>query len=360
MCGIFGFTKRTPEVEKILPYLALKMAERGKDSWGVTDGYHVQKNLGSILDSWVPPTWGDMLVFHTRAGSVGDKTLKNQHPFAFNEIDVDDNPTGSYIVGVHNGGISNHGILNTKYKREFPVDSMHVYAHMAEGWPLDELCGYGALVWFRVNERGERILNFCRVNMFDLHIFEIEDDSHGLVFCSTASAFEDIAQLHGIPFSKYKTEENHVYSLSIKDDGRHTLIENGNIKFGARYRQSSVVYPNSYHHSHSRGSSDDILDDAWGICPYCHYGMVHCQCDDGENGSKTIIVNRQNTSTTAMELYAIAGRGNQWKETELKAGCVKCRVGMVLPGKELFCQSCLFSLIRTYCDTGKFGYDYRY
>ena len=35
-------------------------------------------------------------------------------------------------MGIHNGCITNHEALNIKYERKFEVDSMHIFAHIAE------------------------------------------------------------------------------------------------------------------------------------------------------------------------------------------------------------------------------------
>jgi glucosamine 6-phosphate synthetase-like amidotransferase/phosphosugar isomerase protein len=57
MCGIFGFVNRTPYTSSMMPFLALEMLRRGRDSWGVTDGVNTIKKIGAIIDSWHLPAW---------------------------------------------------------------------------------------------------------------------------------------------------------------------------------------------------------------------------------------------------------------------------------------------------------------
>ncbi len=159
MCGIYGFqnasdTERLSTYEtSILTYiLAKEMESRGHDSFG---GFAfpqaiIYRGLGRVSEAGVgvlrAASESSMFLGHTRAATVGAITYKNCHPFR-----VDD------VVGVHNGSILNYNELNTKYSRPCEVDSEHVFYHLNEDKPLDEIDGYGTFFWTRKSEDYKRV-----------------------------------------------------------------------------------------------------------------------------------------------------------------------------------------------------------
>ena len=362
MCGIFGFVNRTPAASVMMPFLALEMLTRGRDSWGVTDGVHVIKKLGQVIDSWHLPSWGESLIFHTRAGSVGDKTITNQHPFIFPEIDEEDTPTGVKIVGVHNGGIINHKELNEKYKRNFSVDSMHAFAHIAEGWDVKELRGAGAFVWFRVEEGKTPELHFARSNMQSFSIFRLNKKS--LVFCSTAGPVVAVSKLFGWHCEElpYKFDSEYVVNPADPEhDGQPTIERVGEFELSTKWvspsEKKGAASP-GYYPAHRGG---------WGhyaetLCPSCHFDEDFCQCSPEEKiSAHTPAVADATALWSIVTRTAVEQADFVVKVPDnLKGKCDKCSVeNAVRRGTEMYCPNCLLTLTKLFYTAGR-SYVYRW
>jgi len=149
MCGIFGWSLSTggtalSHAKRKILFRALSAANdtRGGHSWGVyvEDDNRVYKGIGELADARFSSAEGkvpfraDQMFAHTRFKTHGEVSLENAHPFVFD-----------HIVGAHNGIIYNHTDLNWLHDRKFAVDSMHIFAHIAEGLDLKDLEGYGAI-----------------------------------------------------------------------------------------------------------------------------------------------------------------------------------------------------------------------
>lgn len=157
MCGIFGFSTLNENTQKLIPVLAIEMANRGRDSWGVTNGNHLFKAMGNICYTFDPAflDWDNSngIIFHTRAASTGSTVnLDNAHPFRFDK-DLETHATHSRrqrITGIHNGCVSNHFALKQHYKdrAEFGVDSKHIFKHIIDGLDTAELDGGAVISWF--------------------------------------------------------------------------------------------------------------------------------------------------------------------------------------------------------------------
>lgn len=115
------------------------MDDRGGDSWGYYQNDQIIKGLGTAargvdIDEL---SKGQSLILHTRKATVGEKTIENAHPWRIGNL-----------VGLHNGGVSNHHAMSAKYKRNhLQVDSQHIFAHISEDLPLSELSAYGTIVY---------------------------------------------------------------------------------------------------------------------------------------------------------------------------------------------------------------------
>lgn len=203
----------------MLPYLAVEMESRGRDSWGASNGTDILKRVDWVTKSWFAAqaeiaSWTGG-IFHTRGASVGRKDIvENAHPF------VGTYPDGRRVIGIHNGGISNHASITTKYSRkEVDVDSEHLWLHRAAGLPWSEFHGYANVAFWEPPPLGEGEVEFAppqlyiaRVKSDDLHCVRVEDG--GLLFCSTMAAIHLAAAMVGTSVTvSYKLEESRVYRL---------------------------------------------------------------------------------------------------------------------------------------------------
>jgi hypothetical protein len=291
MCGVFGASRITPSVAKILPILGWEMESRGKDSWGASDGDEIIRHIGPITDSYELPEDWERGIFHTRSASHGSpKDIENCHPFNFQKGD------GSWVIGIHNGIVTNHQALNTKYQRDFKVDSKHIFANLANGFGVGDLEGYMALAWF---EGGE--MNFARANTFDLHIATLEEGE--LVFCSTNSPLQKACRMMGNPIkTNWKVEEYHHYKVRRNEEsGEDFLIDEGILPFPNRTR--ARVYYGGTNYTFPFEGGGDFGGDFGGYNPRDNY--------------------YRNLPKVGEEI------------------CWMCKVEEVDPKKELICEKCL-------------------
>lgn len=326
MCGICGFVGRSPEVERMMPFLAWEMEGRGRDSWGVTSGLKVHKQMGSILDGFVLPEWGESLIYHTRAGSVGAKTLPNQHPFVFKKV----NESGEYvssIVGVHNGGISNHEELNKKYNRSFEVDSMHAFAHIAEGKDTSEIIGYGALAWFEALKGSTTPnIHFAKFNMHDFHVFKLECGS--LVFCSLKGPIVAAAKMCKVGIgSEYVLRDGYMYSVEQKEGGEFVLMRDVKMEFGSRFKEFKSAWTGLENAEYEyRGAIN------W--CRTCK--SVYCKCS--ESSGSTENKHRPNSYYASVTITDPSKIG----EYDRTAGvCCKCKTNKIDRSRMVVCGECV-------------------
>ena len=174
MCGIAGWILKEKPSELFVYSLAYGMIERGEHSWGYFDGENIRKDVGPITQGLKA---GDMLslaaFLHTRHATTGAKTADNAHPFRIGDI-----------VGAHNGMVYNHAELNQIHARNLSVDSMHIFQHLADGLPLQELEGYGAIEFFK---GGQWYVGAC--NGGDLEVAKLKE-GRGLVWASTRDAIQ--------------------------------------------------------------------------------------------------------------------------------------------------------------------------
>ena len=238
MCGIWG-TSRLTELTYNLGYLlSWEMMSRGRDSWGCSDGSDIVKRAGPIAATYeLPPLWKRAIV-HTRAATQGSaKTAENAHPFRFQRAD------GSVVIGIHNGVIRDHDGLNRRYDRNFEVDSMHIYANIAEDKGLKDLAGYAAIAWY---DGGE--LWLARHNSDNLKVATLETGE--LVFCSTEGPIRDGVTLYGgSVWEWWKIEEGHKYRVKLAGDGetKDTLLDYGKMEFGGQYAAAASFRGNRSH-----------------------------------------------------------------------------------------------------------------
>lgn len=200
MCGIWGYQfpisvvhdRPSFTARSILTSLLMcAMEERGQDSWGFAvrvpvgtpdapSGIAVIKNIGPCTKLVDPRLVASthQVVAHTRKASQGAVCKANAHPFQVKTI-----------VGVHNGHVSNHHDLNTKYTRTCDVDSEHIFHHLANKQALDELDASGAVVW--VDTDTPDAIHLVRSHSGQLSVYGIGPtgcavtETEAIVWCST-------------------------------------------------------------------------------------------------------------------------------------------------------------------------------
>lgn len=183
MCGLFGWQfdrARLPskrERKRMAVALTHHMDDRGGQAWGVWADGRVTKGTGDSQPSVPRFSNCATLMGHTRYATHGDaKNLDHAHPFTLNGIFLS-----------HNGVLSNHRELNTKYGRNHDVDSQHLLSHLVEGKNFDEIEGYGVITF--VNTESPMAVNLVKLrDRGDLHIAKTE---HGVIWASTKKAITD-------------------------------------------------------------------------------------------------------------------------------------------------------------------------
>jgi len=146
MCGIFGYSGNSPNLDKI-KILGIYNESRGGDACGlfinneILHGNGLTKTFPKLIEkSYIPkPKKNFSILGHTRKASVGGTDEKYTHPYA---IPTKDNKA-TELVGVHNGTIYNWTALATKY--DIPVtdlnDSKFLFTVLAQN-KLDILSEY--------------------------------------------------------------------------------------------------------------------------------------------------------------------------------------------------------------------------
>lgn len=183
MCGIFGYSFKHGKLSAarravLATNLARYNDDRGGDSWGVVginaEGPHVSRGLGELSDHAYELCEYQSLFAHTRYASSGEVNIKNAHPFKMGKI-----------LGAHNGAVYNHEELCGHYKRNFPVDSMHLFAHLNENRPYNELVARGAIEWIHTDD--PKTIYMSKLFAGELSVYGIgtEDNVDGIVWSSS-------------------------------------------------------------------------------------------------------------------------------------------------------------------------------
>src|SRR6266566_1827382 len=205
MCGLWGYaaTQNVKNLSSAALVIALENQSRGRDSWGVSNGQQIIRSVGEIHNQWhkIPFRNRGLLMGHTRAATVGGIKEANSHPFEFKDK--------FHVIGAHNGHVSNWQELNAQYERTLEVDSMHIFAHIASGLPLNEVHGSGAVVFLKDNS-----LYFSRFNNGSLAIAQLlsdDDKPMGLAWSSLSFDLKKGLYGAGIKFKMYDVENGHIY-----------------------------------------------------------------------------------------------------------------------------------------------------
>jgi hypothetical protein len=244
MCGIFGFSRVTDVTKQMAIPLMWEMEDRGRDSWGCSNGIEWIKQIGPITKTWrkYESEWHqwERAIFHTRAASQGKVSIENQHPFRIDHTEEDQSVRT--LVGIHNGVVSNHDQLNAKYKRDFDCDTPHIYMALAGFSPTQEIHGYGNLAWYDYSTTNPTpILHFLHFNAGNLNVAKLE--SGEMVFCSTKDPIDRAADFAGTKIDRYfHLEGDKIYwvELNYQDvPGSDMLIAGPKQSFGGRSIQGT-------------------------------------------------------------------------------------------------------------------------
>jgi hypothetical protein len=182
MCGIFCYSFKHGRLSAarravLATNLARYNDDRGGDSWGVVginaDGSHVSRGLGDLSDHAYELCEFQTLFAHTRFASSGEVNMRNAHPFKVGKI-----------LGAHNGAVYNHAELCAQLKRNFPVDSIHLFAHLNENRPFYELVARGAIEWIKLED--PKTVYLSKLFAGELAVYGIGDqhDPDGIVWSS--------------------------------------------------------------------------------------------------------------------------------------------------------------------------------
>jgi len=282
MCGIFGYTKYTNATPGIASILAVHMENRGKDSWGKaafnpSATLVIDKDVGTITNNWqrALPKPNDLAaIYHTRAASTGKVTKENAHPFIFTAN------SGAKIVGTHNGIVNNHASIDAKYNRDFDVDSMHIFANIAEGKPTEELNGWGALAWL-VHTAEHTFMCWCRFNTPDLH-FAVLGEEYGIYYASETDALKQAVAMFA-PKADAKfcyIEPETLYFCDVRNSP-HKIEKAWKMEFGYRYARPTHTWPQTYAPTTQRSVSKcaickevELSDENHTVCIPCLYNYT--------------------------------------------------------------------------------------
>lgn len=213
MCGIFGYSFKHGKLSAarravLATNLARYNDDRGGDSWGVVginaDGPHVSRGLGDLSDNAYELCEYQTLFAHTRAASSGEVTIPNAHPFRVGKI-----------LGAHNGAVYNHHELCEHYKRKFPVDSIHLFAHLNENRSFKELVARGAIEWIHTDN--PRKIYLSKLFAGELAVYGIgenEDSPDGIVWSSNYKHLLKALFCAGInEHFRYEVRRGQVYAI---------------------------------------------------------------------------------------------------------------------------------------------------
>jgi predicted glutamine amidotransferase len=186
MCGLLGYSGKQPFNKEKLRLLFYANETRGRHSAGfynenkaIVFENRLEKTLGEVSEKMLPtfePVETSLFIGHTRAATLGEKTIENAHPFLFGNV-----------IGAHNGTLKNHKYLISNYNKAFPnrgfddkninMDSKIFFHYINEVNSLDivkDFDGAAALIW-RDARHEKDIVNIWRNYERPLHYGYIDD-----------------------------------------------------------------------------------------------------------------------------------------------------------------------------------------
>lgn len=194
MCGLTGFSGKYPVDVTKMRWLLAQNEDRGFSSTGIyviksdkNRTTELIKNItrGSVFvrdPSVIEALKGAKTVLgHTRAATSGGVTIPNAHPFDMGGI-----------VGAHNGFVIQELLPKYGLTKEFPVDSMYIFAYLAKNnydyRVLKEV--EGAITIAYLTDKYPDVLHLYRREARELHIGYSKE---GIYYSSAAEPLEMIA-----------------------------------------------------------------------------------------------------------------------------------------------------------------------
>jgi hypothetical protein len=233
MCGIFGYDLTQLNINLgtralLLAGLAMLNDTRGGQGFGYlyykNSKPKAKRGLGEINQECSNMVKHKLLMGHTRYATHGKQAVKNCHPFEVGDI-----------IGAHNGVLGNHKELNVTHNRKFEVDSQHLFAHLNEGKPFDDISGYGAIEWIKKGKK--KCIHLCKLMGGELAIYKIKiGDKIGVIWSSDEDHLIDALEMAGLTkyANPYKVESEQVYSVY---DGQLWKVDKI-LELGSRYNRS--------------------------------------------------------------------------------------------------------------------------
>lgn len=207
MCGLLGWDLNFSKIRyhqrvALATALMIKNDDRGGHGWGYWSPdwpatKKPVKGTREMHDAVRACTLAryPRIVGHTRLSTQGKVCHRNSHPFICGNV-----------VGAHNGCLSNHTKLNKLYDRDCQVDSEHIFWHLAEHRELNDLEGYGAIVYVHLDDPSK-----IHIAQFNGGEIAVAKTKVGTIWSSSKLHLDSALNVAGIDYVPYKIEEGILY-----------------------------------------------------------------------------------------------------------------------------------------------------
>jgi len=223
MCGLFGFSGKTPCNKKYMQLgIIWNSLERGEDSTGIyspINGLKKSLTKGShyVLHDENDFKTDKVMIAHVRAKTIGLATVENAHPFE----------RGNYILA-HNGTLTNHKDLISKYElteSEYNVDSDVVCGCIAKNNNFDvikEIAGAAAFIihdktkpdllyvfkneqrplWRGVDAKGNMYISSLAEPLYFMELYNIKEFKNDVLYTIKDGNIIKSIKIKNTPYTK--------------------------------------------------------------------------------------------------------------------------------------------------------------